>query len=117
MAGDEISCEGCGRPFVPSPTRQGPRARYHSPACRKAASRRRRQHDLATEVADLGLSAGHGPLAEALAGLPRSALLRVRTILAWPSERIVSQDGGDGLCRGTTTVGGSVVDHLHNEEG
>lgn len=105
MVGDEIRCEGCGVRFRPTPTRQGPRARYHSPACRKSSWKMRRHFERATETADLALSSTHARLADALSVLTPSALMSVRRFLA---GGVLSPEGGDGLCTRPTPSGGSV---------
>jgi hypothetical protein len=113
VASDGIRCEGCGVRFDPPAVAQGPRRRYHSPACRKDASRRRRHAELAALIADEGLAAGHGRLAAALAALPASGLRRVRAALARPSERKVSPDLGDGFVEQRHNGPGTVVGALH----
>jgi hypothetical protein len=111
------ACEGCGMEFRPAVPTSGPMARYHSPNCRKRAYLRRRRLTLAVRVADEGLTAGHGPLAEALAVLSPTSLNKVRRVLLSPSERNLSHSGGDGLCSADTTGADRVVSRLHNEEG
>lgn len=122
MTGDEIDvesiiCEGCGGEYYVERPAQGPVRRYHSPACRKAAFKRRQLHELAMLTADEARAASHDRLATALASLGRSSVVKVRDLLSGPAERKVSPTGGDGLCSPDTTQASGVVGGIHNEEG